>query len=158
MSNTTASSEATERFLAALEAPTLAEAVAAYGRAETTFWKRARWEGLTEQIKAKYAHEFVERDAKRIRENREKLAAGRVIQLEMDRQRTADFIEDAEWLALTGEDRDGAVRRLGYESWNALWTRLSNNNRRDIADRITANSGPSAGKLLQGVIGHGRRL
>ena len=117
----------------AMKEPTFDDAMAIWGGSSSAFWKAAKRYGRRDEAKRKFARP---RTPKIAGENR-------LTQWEL--------IEDAEFLARTGENQDGAARRMGFKSWDSLYTRLSNYDRLDIADRITRNS-QSTGRVHQGTI------
>jgi hypothetical protein len=146
------------RFHEALKAPTLEGAIEAYGRSHNTFWRLVKRLDMASAIEALYPEDVARRERERVERARESFKTARAAQLEQEREETANLIEDAEWLAITGENQDGAVRRLGFNTWNALYNRLTNNGRADITDRLTGNT-EGRGRVSQGVISHhGRRL
>lgn len=117
----------------ALRQETFDDAMAIWGGSTSAFWKAAKRYGRREEAKAKFARP------------RTPNIAGE------DRLTRDELIEDAEFLAQTGESQDGAARRMGFKSWDSLYTRLSNYDRLDIADRISRNGQP-AGWVHQGTI------
>lgn len=149
--NERASKDADARLQKAAQCPTLDEAVSVYGRAERTFWRHAIKRGMREELRTKWAADLKARRIAHFEANRGNFETGRATQSAETSKATAALIEDAEWLAVTGETREGAVRRLGFDNWEALYTRLSNHGRRDITDRLTANGDP-VGRVRQGSI------
>lgn len=128
------------KFETAFQEATFEEALAVWGGSSSGFWKAAKRYGRRSEAKAKFARP---RTASAAGENR----------LTRD-----ELIEDAEFLARTGENREGAVRRLGYRSWGSLYARLSDYDRLDIADRLLQN-GERTGHVRQGTLStNGARL
>lgn len=117
----------------ALRQATFDDAMAIWGGSSSAFWKAAKRYGRREEAKAKFARPRTPKIAGENRLTRDEL------------------IEDAEFLAQTGENQDGATRRMGFKSWDSLYTRLMKYDRLDIADRISRNS-QSAGRVHQGTI------
>lgn len=107
-------------LVAALKEPTLEKAMATFGRRHDSFWRAVKRHGLEDETRLRYE-------------------APKGVRSTEDEGPLADFIEDAEFLAVTGETREGAVKRLGYGSWASLYSRLSNNDRGDIAERLLRN-------------------
>lgn len=121
-----------ERFLNAIKAPTLTEAVTAYPR-RADFWKAARRVGLTDQVKVKYATEI--KEARRVAE-----AARTAGWIAVAATKRAALIEDAEWLARTGENIEHAARRLGYANLDTFETEFERYRQHGLLARLRANS------------------
>ncbi len=118
---------------AAMQEATMGQALAVWGGSSSAFWKATKRYGRRPEAKAKFAKLRTPNVAGENRLTRDEL------------------IEDAEFLARTGETREGATRRLGYRSWGSLYARLSDYDRLDIADRFTQN-GEGSGHVRQGSI------
>lgn len=117
----------------AMQQATFDDAMAVWGGSSSAFWKAAKRYGKREEAKAKFARPRTSNAAGESRLTRDEL------------------IEDAEFLARTGENQEGAVKRLGYKSWGSLYARLSNYDRLDIADRLLQN-GDRTGHVRRGSI------
>jgi hypothetical protein len=105
----------------ALEEPTLDEALKVYGGRKDAFWRALKRRDMEDEVRARY------NCPKGVRRTDNEMPL-------------ADLIEDAEFLAETGETAENAARRLGFNSWDALYSRLTNNDRADITDRLARNT------------------
>lgn len=148
--------EAAERWEKALEEPTLDAAIAAYGRAEASFWSAAKRRGEATAVRRRYAACL----AKRAQANREASRSSRAKnRAAYDKRRKEAFVEDAEFLARHGETAPRAAERLGMKSWDSAYMRLNRYGRLDIADRLLANTdGVGTGRLPRGRVIDDRRM
>lgn len=65
--------------------------------------------------------------------------------------KTTAVVEDAAFLAETGEGPERAARRLGYPRWDSLAEVLRRAGRGDVAARLYANAA-RLGAVRQGVV------
>lgn len=101
---------------------TLDEAAEAYGQKLDVFLKAAKRYNLRDELLAKFT-------------------GGKDILAYRAEQRTQALVEDADWLARTGEHPLNAAKRLGFNSVHALERRLERAGRYDLMTRLFANDG-----------------
>jgi hypothetical protein len=112
--------EARAHLMRALAEPTLEKALATFGRRYDSFWRAVKRHGLEDETRLRYG-------------------APKGVRNTENERPLADVVEDAQFLAMTGETREGAAKRLGFNSWDSLYSRLSNNGHEDIVNRFIAN-------------------
>ncbi len=124
------------RLAAALEEPTLAGAIRAYGRSPETFRTAVIRAGLREQVDKRYSKEYAIAREHRAQLNRTKLVKARETRGDAAAQRLLDLIEDAEFLADHHEHVEMAATRLGFRTVSALEQQLRVAGRHDILHRF----------------------
>lgn len=125
MGNKAAHEDTLRRLQKASKEPTLARAIEAYGGGRESFWAAARKNGRNAEFKVQFAEDI-----------RAARAAGAI---KRNGSRRAITVENAEFLARTGEHPINAARRLGYENHQSLERALLRAGRQDIATALRAN-------------------
>lgn len=146
LTNDRATEAARQRLLAAIEEmPTLRECMEAYGRARNTFWRAVRQYDLVETVHTKYAEDLAEDHRRRALLASQAALKGRDVAnaraAERKRVKEANLVEDADWLARTGEHPANAFKRLGYKNFEALDRALDRAGRPDLTIRLLENDG-----------------
>lgn len=117
------SNKAKARLFEALEAPTLAEAIARYGRTNAAFWRATKHHGVREETKERYREQMLAANRARAAHIS---AKAREARLEKTRIRKANLVEDVLFLTEAGEHPDNAAKRLGYKNPESLERALIN--------------------------------
>lgn len=144
-----------DRLLAAInDHDTLEEVHEAYGPVRwATLLQAVQRFGLQAEFQAKFGAQL---EAKKIADR----AKSGQATAERNRVRgaaaEAALIEDAEFLLKHGETKANAPKRLGYNSWEALYRALERAGRTDIAAAFTSNDEFPADAGLGGAVRGGK--
>jgi hypothetical protein len=134
-----------QRMLTAIEQPTLQGAIDSYGRQNNTFWHAVRVLDLEPTVDEKYAVELEARRLRGMAQSQAAAARGRAVhRANRTAARVAHdeaLVEDADWLAQTGEHPANAAKRLGYETVKGLERALDRAHRPDLMLRLLDNDG-----------------
>jgi hypothetical protein len=130
--NETRRKQLIERVEKALQEPTLAKARASYGGTSGTFYRAVNVAGKRDEYERKFGEERKEIYRKSIGR-----ATGEAN--DWNRLRTAALLEDAEWMARTGENIDRAAERLGHQDRRSLEALLHRNGRTDLLEAFERN-------------------
>lgn len=145
--------EARARIEYAIEhGSTRAEVAEIYGRSQSALIKAITNNGLRDKWLAKFGDEIREANARPLREWAKRTHAERK---ERRMERHAALLEDAEFLADTGEVMEQAAKRLGISGSDTLDRRLARLGRLDLVERFEANA-YRMGVLPQGRFPHGQ--